>query len=398
MTIPRTTFAVVAIAMAIAHTQSPAPQPATQTAVPPPFTSAAQYYSGVSGPGTPVTGDGSGGWRSGRDGVLYKGANPKPGWKLDWDAQGTATGSAIKAGIFPAVKPLLELHLRDTIIERGGDGFYYMTGSTGDNIWDRNDGVELWRSKDLKKWRYLGLVWSIDKDGTWQKKWYTDRNNHAMRDVWAPEIHYIDGKYYIALCMVQGGTSILVSTSGEATGPYVSALKPDVPLTGGIDATLFQDDDGKIYFTWGRGGTIYQMKSDMSGFEGEGHPITYEKPADGSWTSNQIASEGASIFKREGKYYLTGAAFYQGRYSSVAAISDTIYGPYKLWHEAVPSGGGGDYFKDSKGNWYCTVFGNDAQVLWREKPGLVRIDFDADGRIKIAQQQPKWLLAASANP
>lgn len=52
-------------------------------AVPPPFTSPAQYYSGINGPGGPVVGDGSGGWRSGREGVRYKGPHPKPGWQLD---------------------------------------------------------------------------------------------------------------------------------------------------------------------------------------------------------------------------------------------------------------------------------------------------------------------------
>jgi xylan 1,4-beta-xylosidase len=124
----------------------------------PPFTSPAQYYSGISDPGEPVVGDGSGGWVSGRSGVRYKGPHPKPGWQLDWDDRGTATGSAIKEGLFPPVKPLMELHLRDTII-RLVNGTYYMTGSTGDNIWDRNDGVELWHSKDLKTWEYLGISW-----------------------------------------------------------------------------------------------------------------------------------------------------------------------------------------------------------------------------------------------
>lgn len=171
----------------------------------------------------------------------------------------------------------------------------------------------------------------------------------------------------------------------------VAATRP----TGGIDATLFQDTDGKVYFTWGRGGTIYRMKEDLSAFEGEGRRVTIEKPSDGSWTRDEVANEGASLFKRGGKYYLTGAAFYKGRYSSVAAISDNIYGPYKLWHEAVPCGGGGNYFQDKDGNWWCTVFGNDAQVRWREKPGIVRMEFEQDGRIKIAQKQPDWILAGS---
>ena len=109
-----------------------------------------------------------------------------------------------------------------------------------------------------------------------------------------------------------------------------------------------------------------------------------------------IAQEGASLFKHNGIYYLGGAAFYQNRYSSVVAMSTNIYGPYKNWHEAVPCGGGGNYFKGPDGFWYCTYFGNNDQSPWREKPGLVRIDFEPDGRIKIANEQPAFILQQGA--
>jgi hypothetical protein len=105
-----------------------------------------------------------------------------------------------------------------------------------------------------------------------------------------------------------------------------------------------------------------------------------------------VGLEGVSIFKRNDKYYLTAAAFYHGRYSSVAVIADNLFGPYKKWHEAVPCGGGGNYFRDSQGRWCCSYFGNDDQSPWREKPGAVRIDFEPDGRIKIAARQPEWAI------
>jgi hypothetical protein len=352
-----------------------------------PFTSPAAEYSGVSGPGAPVDGDGGGGWRSGPNGVAYQGPHPKTGWI----AGNICSGSAITAGLLPPLRPLWNLHLRDTIIIVGGDGHYYMTGSSGDNIWDRNDGVELWWSSDLRRWDYLGLIWSIDRNGTWEKQWRTLHGKPA-RNVWAPELHYINHQYFIALCMAPGGTTILKSTSGSPLGPYVTAVEPDHPLTGGIDATLFADDDGSVYFTNGGGGTIYKMKPDLSGFDGPGHRIQVQPPADGSWPRLTVAQEGASIFKANGKYYLTGAAFYKGRYSSVAAISDNIYGPYSQWHEAVPCGGGGNYFLDKSGKWFCTLFGNDAQFSWREKPGIVHIGFAPDGRIIVSKDQPEFLL------
>lgn len=175
---------------AISTAQEPTKQ--SQQTIPPPFTSPAEIYSGISGTGAPVVGDGSEGWRSGAEGVVYQGANPKKGWSLKFG--GMATGSAIKNGLLPPVKPLLELHLRDTIICLGGNGNYYLTGSTGDNIRDRNDGVELWQSPDLQTWKYLGLVWSIERDGTWEKEWRM-LHNQLTRNVWAPEIHYIKKNY-----------------------------------------------------------------------------------------------------------------------------------------------------------------------------------------------------------
>lgn len=364
-----------------------------------PKTTAAK--SGISGPGAPVVGDGSGGWRSGSSGVLYKGPNPNPGWDLNWGDH--ANGSVVKAGLLPPIKPLLELHLRDTVICLGGDGNYYMTGSSGDNIWDFNDGVELWRSSDLQKWDYLGLVWSIHRDGTWEKQ---PRNLHGVPTtvVWAPEIHYLKHNYFICLSMAPGGISLLKSTTGKPEGPYINAVAGGGPLqSGGIDATLFEDDDGTVYYTNGNAGSISRMKDDMSGFA-ETRRITLEDPDhDPSHHAakcvgrgmNDLGHEGAVLFKANGKYYLGAADDYQGRYSTCVAMSDTIYGPYKGRHESVPCGGGTNFFKDKQGSWWSAYFGNDDQSPFREKPAIVRVEFAPDGKIKVAREQSDFVLQDS---
>ena len=308
----------------------------------------------------------------------------------------SATGSAVKAGLIPNLKPLIpNVQLRDTVIRPGGDGYYYLTGSSGNDIWDHNDGVELWRSLDLTSWIYLGLVWDFEREGTWQKTW---RWHHKpVRALWAPEIHYIKHlkTYFIVLSMPPGNRGILRSVSGRPEGPYVAASPALDLLKGGIDPTLFEDDDGKVYFTSNGGGTIFEMNQDMTGFVGEGHVIEYERPKDGSWTRSSIGQEGATLFKRNGVYYLGGAAFYKGRYSSVVAISRSVYGPYTNWHEAVPCGGGGNYFEDRHGQWWCTFFGNDDQAPFREKPAMVKVEFDDQGLIHVAKDQPPFVLRSS---
>ena len=206
------------------------------------------------------------------------------------------------------------------------------------------------------------------------------------------------------------GTGLLKSTSGKPEGPYVNPLSKDTRLGGGIDPTIFEDDDGKVYVTSGRGGYVALMNDNMSGIaeqhnvkidksdatSADGHPV----PAD-LLAKSETGMEGASLFKRNGKYYLGAAVFWNGttgtRYDSVVCIADNIWGPYAKWHEAVPCGGGTNYFQDNDGNWFCCFFGNDQQSPFREKPGLIKIDFDKNDKIFIADEQPAWLLQNGAN-
>jgi len=301
-----------------------------------------------------------------------------------------AKGSAVDAGLLPRLRPLIEAHVRDTVICLGGDGHYYMTGSTGDNIWAFNDGVELWRSPDLKDWTYLGLVWSVERDGVWEKQW---RAMHDLptRAVWAPEIHYVGGVYAIALSMAPGGLSILKSATGRPEGPYVHAFSPEKPIMNGIDGTLFQDDDGAVYFTYGGARRLYRLKPDLSGFDGDPHMIAIEEDHDparhgprcANNNFNDIGREGAVMFKANSKYYLGAADWPQGRYSTMLVMSDTLSGPYRKRHESVPCGGGTGFFRDKDGHWWSTYFGNDDQSPFLEKPAIVRVVFDSEGRVGV---------------
>ena len=354
-------------------------------------------YSGVSGPGRkPDAASASGGWVSGLPNVRYKGPD-KPRYPLaSWD--NSDSGSAVAAGLLPAIRPLHDVHIRDTIVCLGGDGQYYMTGSTGDNIWAVNDGVELWRSKDLKDWHYLGLVWSIEHDGVWERNWRM-RKGVPFRALWAPEIHYIRGNYWIVHSMSRAGVAILKSSTGRPEGPYVHAFSPDTPLHGGIDATLFEDDDGSVWFTLGSADEIVRLNDDLSGFAGPWQKMAAvedEYDLDPNHHRKECAAkglrhfgyEGATMFKRGGIYYLGVVDRYEGRYSFAMWMSDTPTGPWRNRHEGPPCCGGGNFLRDKQGNWWVTFFGNDEASPWREKPGLVRVDFAHDGRVIIARDQP----------
>lgn len=355
----------------------------------------AKQYQPISGAGYKVSGEGFGGWRSGTDGVRYQGDHPRPEYNLDF--KGMAKGTAVEKGLLPPIKPAVELHLRDGVVTLGGDGNYYLTGSSGGNIWAHTAGVELWKSKDLKDWEYLGLVWDIDKEAEdWVKAWRKHPKT-AVRAVWAPEIHYIKNNYYICFSMCPDGIGILKSTTGRPEGPYVNAFEKKGSIADGIDPTLFQDEDGKVYFTYGAAKEIVQLKDDLSGFAGSWKKVeftdhdtnpSHHAPKCEARGMHDLGHEGAVLFKRNGKYYLGAADNYETRYSTCLAVSDNLYGPYVMRHESVPSAGGTGFFKDKNGDWWSSYFGNDSQVHFREKVGFIKVDFKPSGRAVPAKDQP----------
>ncbi len=360
-----------------------------------------KLYAGFSGPGKPV------------EGTFFGGHVATWFTDLDVSEQNKskyATGDVVKKGLLPNIKPIWDVSMRDAVIIVGGDGNYYLTGSTGRNIWRYNDGIEIYRSKDLKSWSYLGVVWSIEKEGGWEKLW-RERHSNPVRAIWAPELHYINHNYFIAFSMPPGGIAILKSTTGKPEGPYTHATNPEKPLLGGIgpietsyliDPTLFQDDDGKVYFIHGSGKYIARMKDDLSDFaeplrevklltpdEDSNHHI---KSCQKGYQLKDIGFEGATLFKRAGKYYLGSTDKYEGRYSMMISMSDNIYGPYSGRYEVVPCNGGTNFFKAKNGDWFSCFFGDDIQAPWREKPGIIKVEFDKQGKISIAQKQPEFIL------
>ncbi|MCL2117777.1 MAG: DUF4965 domain-containing protein [Planctomycetaceae bacterium] len=279
----------------------------------------------------------------------------------------------------PAVM-LFDYPLRDTSICRGPDGTWYLTGTTGyPTWWLTNEGIRVWKSSDLKHWESIGLVWSFENNQTWQQgRTYDD--NRLRKAIWAPEIHYLKGTFWIAYCVNYRGTGLLKSTSGKAEGPYMD-VKPDGPLTPEIDASLFQDDDGTVYFLF-QDGKIAKMNDEMTALVEEPRLLKLEN-------GRHVGFEGAFLLKKDGRYVLIASEFNNPQsdntYDCMTAYSDTLEGPYTGYHLSIPSGGHNMIFQDDHGHWWSTFFGNDGIALFRERPGLVPIRWNDEGKIEVVR-------------
>lgn len=246
--------------------------------------------------------------------------------------------------------------IRDPFITLGPDGYYYLSGTTpasGDSeASDKyNTGLgktsvvgnmfRVWRSRDLVDWQDLGPVYEIPKIAKGQNVF------------WAPEFMWTGKNWAMVHC--PGGRSELVMTEGaDVRGPWKAVDSPD--FQGLHDPSLFKDDDGKWYMTFGyHGFNVAKIKDDFSGFAGE--PVKID-PSD-----RTIGHEGTVIRKIGKKYVLFGTGWStdqmrKGTYNLYYCTSDNVFGPYGERRFAGRFLGHGTPFQDKQGRWWCTAFYN----------------------------------------
>ncbi|WP_413375039.1 family 43 glycosylhydrolase [Alkalihalobacillus sp. 1P02AB] len=178
------------------------------------------------------------------------------------------------------------------------NGMYYLYVSTRDT----DIGVKAWSSMNLVDWQYEGLV----------------TEEPETRAAYAPEVIYWNGYFYMYTSPAGQGHYILKSES--PTGPFHLASQN---LGKSIDGSVFIDDDGSMYFS--HAGTDGIEVAPMSDPLTIGTSILTDAYMDG-WT------EGSTIFKRNGKYYMTytGNHVFSDAYRIDYAVSEHPIEGYQL--------------------------------------------------------------------
>lgn len=206
--------------------------------------------------------------------------------------------------------PILPGFHPDPSIVRVGDD-YYMVNSTFQFF----PAIVISHSKDLVNWEYIGHGISRSED-------IGLRGLPDSFGIWAPDISYVDGMFYIfaTLRLHGAGRVNLMVKSERPEGPY---SKPTVLNETGLDPSHFVDDDGSRYMVYGGGGAwIHKLTADSAKTAGEPAML---------WEGTGRASpEGPHILKKDGYYYIImaeGGTEY-GHCVTVAR-SRELYGPYE---------------------------------------------------------------------
>ena len=149
------------------------------------------------------------------------------------------------------------------------NGTYYMYPSNYDGYG--------WKSTDLVNWTRFGKPF---------------KGPHTL-NLFAPEVFYSNGYFYCISC--SEGTTNYTLRSESPEGPFV-AVSGDLGME--IDASFFRDDDGQLYLStagWKKI-NLYTLSDTLTSTT----PIDdIDVSVDSRWT------EGPTIFKRNGIYYLT---------------------------------------------------------------------------------------------
>ena len=156
-------------------------------------------------------------------------------------------------------------HRADPFIYKHIDGMYYFTASYTD-MEHNLDGKYQYLYIILRRSATLGGL--ADGSGAYEEKTVYERSPIAggtlSPHIWAPEIHYIDGKWYIYYTTTISDESSWrirphclecrdmdpFNGNWEQKGPVVTEVKGDIAFTDfSLDHTHFEHD-GKHYFLW----------------------------------------------------------------------------------------------------------------------------------------------------
>jgi xylan 1,4-beta-xylosidase len=223
--------------------------------------------------------------------------------------------------------PILQGCYPDPAITRKGDDFYLVNSS-----FVMFPGVPIFHSKDLVNWKQIGHV--LDRPSQLKVE-----RAGISQGVYAPDIEYNphNDMFYMITTQVAGSLgNMVVKTKDPAKG----WSEPNILKFGGIDPSLFFDEDGKAYVVHNdapdKGKEIYNGHRVIKMWE---YDLATDQVIAGTdkiivdggvdLSLKPIWIEAPHVYKKGGKYYLMCAEGGTGGWhSEVVFISDNVKGPY----------------------------------------------------------------------
>ena len=248
----------------------------------------------------------------------------------------------------------------------------YAAVTTSNNA---DNAFPILHSQDLVHWESKGYVFPQGSWPTW-----------AYKDMWAPEIHRVNGNYLIYFTGRDRDTDLLsigVAVASDSSDPFSSyrdfgrpfIQNHTMPGLGVIDVHYFEDtqDANRPYLVWKTDGNaigvpsvIYLRELHQDGLSFASDEPTIELISSDREFEHGIV-EGAWLINEKGFYFLfySGDGFASVGYDVSVARSRNVRGPYEKFGKAIL---GTDFERFSSGEnstfvgpGHCSVVrGNDS--------------------------------------
>ncbi|MNO12483.1 Beta-xylosidase [compost metagenome] len=247
--------------------------------------------------------------------------------------------------------PVISGYYPDPSVVRVQDDYYLVNSS-----FEYFPGVPLFHSKDLIHWTPIGHVLT-------RRSQVDLRTSGSSDGIYAATLRYHAGRFYMITTDVRGIGNFYV-TAEQPGGPWSD---PILLPYGGIDPSLFFDDDGRTYVTVQNGADL------------ESHIIQYEiDPLSGTVLSAPEVIwrgdggpwvEGPHLYKIKGTYFLmTASGGTSIDHREIIARSSNPYGPFEdkpepilthrgLKEHPVQCLGHADLIEDTNGQWWAVFLG-----------------------------------------
>jgi GH43 family beta-xylosidase len=201
--------------------------------------------------------------------------------------------------------PIL-LQRADPWVYKHTDGYYYFTASVPEF-----DLIELRRAQTIQG---LGEAEPV-------VAWRKYESGPMSAHIWAPELHFIDGKWYIYFAAARADDIFdhrMYVLENESANPLEGEwvekgqVKTDWESFS-LDATTFEHK-GERYYVWAQrdpnivGNSNLYIAKMVSPWEIEGPQVMITKPEYDWETIGFLVNEGAAVLKRNGKIFITYSA------------------------------------------------------------------------------------------
>ncbi len=253
---------------------------------------------------------------------------------------------------------------------------YYLINST--NI--DNPGIPVWHSVDLKKWSRIGYAL-----------------NNKIGDVWAPDLVFYEGTWYIYFTALADGVGNYVITAQNPAGPWSQPVRLNVR---GIDPGHIATPEGKR-FLYMNGGIMVELDSSGTKVIGEPKHAYDPWPIPDDYVIECECAEGPKALYYNNYYYLIlaqgGTSGPSTSHMAVALRSKNVDGPweYSPYNPVIHtkdkdehwwSTGHATLFKGGDGQWYMVFHAYENGYRNKGRSVLITpVDWTDVGWFKEAQ-------------